>query len=115
MWDLSAKTRILTEWSHILLCIEISDDEELLAVYTIKLKIDGFHLIASSKGESLLYRYIQVSDKKYLMDPYILKNQINASKLFKNEQIQEQYIIQSDKIIYTNDGEILFVLQILKS
>ncbi|RIB06363.1 hypothetical protein C2G38_2217309 [Gigaspora rosea] len=40
-----------------------------------KLKIDGFHLIASSKGERLLYRYIHVSGKKYcLMDPYNLKS-----------------------------------------
>ena len=37
MWDiddLSAKTRILIEWSHILQHIEISDDEELLVVCT---------------------------------------------------------------------------------
>ncbi|KAF0536923.1 transient receptor potential cation channel subfamily a member 1-like [Gigaspora margarita] len=123
MWDiddLSAKTRILIEWSHILQLIEISDDEELLAILTEnkilmkkifstkKLVIDRIHLIASQKGERLLYRYIQKSVMKYcLMDPYNLKNPINASKLFENKQIQEQYIIHSDKIIYTNYGEVL--------
>ncbi|KAF0452879.1 hypothetical protein F8M41_001860 [Gigaspora margarita] len=111
MWDigdLSAKTRILIEWSHILQQIEISDDEELLAVYTTKLKIDKFHFIASSKGERLLYGHINIPGKYIfsLMDPYNLKNPINANKLFENKQIQEQYIIQSDKIIYTKDGEV---------
>ncbi|RIB06377.1 hypothetical protein C2G38_2217298 [Gigaspora rosea] len=112
MWDiddLSAKTRILIEWSHKLQHIEISVDEELLAVFETKLFIDRFHLIASSKGERLLYRYISISGRLVfnLMDSYNLKNPINASKLFENKQIQEHYIIKSDKIIYTNDEEVL--------
>ncbi|RIB14682.1 hypothetical protein C2G38_2095209, partial [Gigaspora rosea] len=46
------------------------------------------------------------------MDPYSLKNAISASKLFENkhipiQELQEQYIIKSDKIIYTNDGKVL--------
>ncbi|RIB11421.1 hypothetical protein C2G38_2250159 [Gigaspora rosea] len=131
--DLSAKTRILIEWRHILKHIEISDDEELLVVCTenkkfketnlyvfstetginlsslpTKLAIDRFHLIASNKGERLLYRYIQKSVKQFrLMDPYSLINPVNANKLFELKQIQEEYIIKSDKIIYTNDGKVL--------
>ncbi|KAF0461569.1 transient receptor potential cation channel subfamily a member 1-like [Gigaspora margarita] len=136
LWDLddiSAKARILLEWRHILIDIELSDDEELLAVLTenknfneknlyvfstetginlssfsTKLRIDRFHLIASSKGERLLYRYIHRSVEKYsLMDSYNLQNPISANKLFENKQTQEQYIIKSDKIIYTKDGKVL--------
>ncbi|KAF0541195.1 transient receptor potential cation channel subfamily a member 1-like [Gigaspora margarita] len=137
MWDidnLSAKTRILIEWCHELQHIEISDDEELLVVcaeekkykkknlyvfstetginlssFSTKLAIDRFHLIASSKGERLLFRYTNISGKSAfnLLDPYNLKNSINANKLFENKQIQGQYIIKSDKIIYANDGEVL--------
>ncbi|RIB00607.1 hypothetical protein C2G38_1146091 [Gigaspora rosea] len=132
--DLSAKTRILIEWCHVLQHIEISDDEELLAVLTenkkineknlyvfstetginisslstTKLVIDRFHLIASKKGERLLYRYIQRSATKYnLLDPYSLINPINANKLFGNKQIQEIYIIKLDKIIYSKEGGVL--------
>ncbi|KAF0541200.1 transient receptor potential cation channel subfamily a member 1-like [Gigaspora margarita] len=136
VWDiknLSVKTRVLIEWRHILNHVEISDNEELLVICTENKKsketnlyvfstetginlstlntkffaIDRFHLIASSKGERLLYRSIQKSVKKYsLMDPYNLKNPINANKLFEHKPIQEQYIIKSDKIIYTNDGKV---------
>ncbi|KAF0541193.1 transient receptor potential cation channel subfamily a member 1-like [Gigaspora margarita] len=131
--DLSAKSRIFIEWCHILIHIELSDDEELLAVLTenkkfndknlyvfstetginlssfpTKLKIDRFHLIASSKGERLLYRYDHSSGKKYcLMDSYNLKTPTSANKLFENKQIQEQYIIKSDIIIYTNNRNVL--------
>ncbi|CAG8774806.1 14046_t:CDS:2, partial [Racocetra persica] len=47
--------------------------------------------------------------KQYnLMDPYNLKNPVDASVLFEKKQIQEPYIIRSDKIsdkiIYTIDG-----------
>ncbi|RIB00479.1 hypothetical protein C2G38_2051626 [Gigaspora rosea] len=108
LWNihLSAKACILMEWSHILHHIEVSVDEELLAVctedkisketnlyifstetginlssYTTKSKIDRFHLIASQKGERLLCRYINNSGKYTfnLMDPYNLKNPINAN------------------------------------
>ncbi|CAG8497070.1 21610_t:CDS:2 [Dentiscutata erythropus] len=127
---LSVKTRILIDWDYIPWYIEISDDEELLLVcahndeakeaeektrlysfstetginlsmFTTSLVIRRLHLIASQKGERLLY----ISGDQYnLMDPYYLTNPIDASKLFeKNEdkQIQEPYIIRSDKIIYT--------------
>ncbi|KAF0524633.1 transient receptor potential cation channel subfamily a member 1-like [Gigaspora margarita] len=133
MWDikdLSIKTRVLIDWNYTLGSIEISDDEELLLVcakndennetrlyvfstetginltlITSKRTIDIFHLIASQKGEMLLY----ISGEKYnLIDPYNY-NPINiddARKLFENKQIQEPYIIQSDKIIYTIDGKL---------
>ncbi|KAF0507607.1 transient receptor potential cation channel subfamily a member 1-like [Gigaspora margarita] len=131
--DLSIKTNILIDWNYTLnKYIEISDDEKLLIVCAkneetnltrlyvfstetginlgfidTKLKIDRLHLIASSKGERLLYSYVDFSGKYRfnLNDPYGLKNPINASKLFENKQIQEPYIIKSDKIIYTFDGE----------
>ncbi|KAF0412822.1 transient receptor potential cation channel subfamily a member 1-like [Gigaspora margarita] len=78
MWDykdLSAKTRILIEWCHILQHIEISDDEELLVT-----AIDRFHLIASQKGERLLF--INISEKRFnLVDPYYFRNPIDANKL----------------------------------
>ncbi|KAF0541197.1 transient receptor potential cation channel subfamily a member 1-like [Gigaspora margarita] len=141
MWDienLSAKTRVLIEWRHILKHIETSDNEELLIVCTeykksketnlyvfsaetginlasfnTKLVIDRFHLIAYSKGERLLYQYIQKSVKKYsLMDPYNLKYPVNAIKLFEDKPIQEEYIIKSDKIIFTNDGKV-FIEQLV--
>ncbi|KAF0383400.1 transient receptor potential cation channel subfamily a member 1-like [Gigaspora margarita] len=134
MWDiedLTVKTRILLEWNHILKHIEISDDEELLSVctenkklketnlyvfstetginlssHTIKGAIDRIHLIASQKGERLLF--INFSEKRYnLVDPYYLNNPIDASKLFEHKQIQEACIIQSDTIIYTIDGKVL--------
>ncbi|KAF0333071.1 transient receptor potential cation channel subfamily a member 1-like [Gigaspora margarita] len=139
MWDiekLSANTRILIEWSCTPEFIEISDDEKLLFVCTKdkktketsvfafsteteinissfstpNLEIDKLHLIASKKGERLLYRCINKSGKYNfnLMDPYNLKNPINVtSKLFEKKQYQEAYIIKSDKIIYTNDGNVL--------
>ncbi|CAG8692103.1 6941_t:CDS:2 [Dentiscutata erythropus] len=135
MWDiekLSIKTRILIDWNYTLEFIEISGDEELLIVcakneeteetrlytfstenrmnlafYTTELVIDRLHLVASKKGERLLY----ISGEQYnLMDPYYLKNPIDASKLFKRIQIQrlhEPYMINSDKIIYTIDGKVL--------
>ncbi|CAG8615953.1 6438_t:CDS:2 [Dentiscutata erythropus] len=132
MWDieeLSIKTRILIDWNHTLESVEISYDEELLLVcaknvktketrlytystetginlafFTTQLVINGFHLIASEKGERLLY----ISDDQYnLMDPYSLQNPIDANVLFekfKEKQFQEPYIIRSDKIIYIIDG-----------
>ncbi|KAF0524640.1 transient receptor potential cation channel subfamily a member 1-like [Gigaspora margarita] len=142
MWDieiLSVKARVLIEWLHTLKHIEISDNEALLVVcaeykssketnlyvcstetginlssLTAKFVIDRFHLIASNKGERLLIHYINISGKYTisLMDPYDLKNPINANKLFENKQIQEQYIIKSDKIIYTNDGKV-FIEQLV--
>ncbi|RIB19685.1 hypothetical protein C2G38_1247400 [Gigaspora rosea] len=134
MWDikdLSAKTRILIEWNHILRHIEVCDDERLLLVctenkkfketnlyvfstetginlssYTINGAIDRFHLIASQKGERLLF--INTSEKRYnLADPYYLNDPVDASKLFEHKQIQEACIIHSDKIIYTIDGKVL--------
>ncbi|KAF0524645.1 hypothetical protein F8M41_015097 [Gigaspora margarita] len=133
--DLSIKTRILIEWRHILKHIELSDVEELLIVCTedkkfketnlyvfstetglnlssfstIKVIIDRFHFIASQKGERLLYRFTRIPGKYTfcLMDPYNLKNAISANKLFESKQIQEPYIIKTDKIIYINDGKVL--------
>ncbi|KAF0511006.1 transient receptor potential cation channel subfamily a member 1-like [Gigaspora margarita] len=137
MWDiekLSVETRILIDWNRTLESVEISDDEKLfvvcakneetmetslyvystetginLASMQTKLGIDRFHLIASQKGERLLI--INISKKRYsLLDPYHLKNPISASSLFENikdKQIQEPYIIKSDKLIYTIDGEVL--------
>ncbi|KAF0524643.1 transient receptor potential cation channel subfamily a member 1-like [Gigaspora margarita] len=137
MWDiekLSVETRILIDWTHTLESVEINDDEQLfvvcakneetmetslyvfstetginLASMHTKLEIDRFHLIASQKGERLLF--INISKRRYsLLDPYHLKNPVSASKLFENikeKQIQEQYIIKSDTLIYTIDGEVL--------
>ncbi|RIB11420.1 hypothetical protein C2G38_2203476 [Gigaspora rosea] len=124
--DLSIKTRILLDWNYILESVEISDDEKLLLVcainketketnlyvfstetgmnlafFTTKYVIDGFHLIASKKGERLL---LISGNHHYLMDPYYLRNPINANVLFEEKQVQEPYIIRSDKIIYTKDG-----------
>ncbi|CAG8602395.1 35620_t:CDS:2, partial [Racocetra persica] len=76
---------------------------------TTMLVIDRFHLIASRKGERLLF----ISGKQYnLVDPYNLKHPKSASKLFnKKTQIQEPYIIKSnevsDKTIYAIDGKLL--------
>ncbi|KAF0541196.1 transient receptor potential cation channel subfamily a member 1-like [Gigaspora margarita] len=131
MWDieeLSIKTRILIDWNHILESVEISDDEKLLSVcakneetketrlyvfstetgmnmafFTTKLVINRFHLIFSRKGERLLF----ISGKQcYLMDPYYLRNPIEASALFGKIETQKPYIIRSDKIIYTIDGNV---------
>ncbi|CAG8652774.1 17908_t:CDS:2, partial [Racocetra persica] len=126
VWDieeLSITTRVLIDWNLTPKSIEISDDEELLLVCArnektnktylysfstetgMNLSSYRFHLIASKKGERLLY----MSGKQYnLMDPYSLKTPTNASKLFERIQIQiqEPYIILSDKIIYTIDGRI---------
>ncbi|RIB28361.1 hypothetical protein C2G38_1513929 [Gigaspora rosea] len=127
MWDiekLSVITRVLIDWNYTSVSVEISDDEELLIVcakneesketrvYTfyietgMNLAFYKFHLIASRKGESLLY----VSGREYyLMDPYDLKNPIDAREFFEiieEEQIQEPYLIRSDKIIYIIDGKL---------
>ncbi|KAF0536238.1 hypothetical protein F8M41_009205 [Gigaspora margarita] len=135
MWDiedLSIKTHILLDWNYTPEHIEISDDEELLLVcakneeykesrfYTFftetginmsftntNLVIDRFHLIASNKGERLLF--IDYSGNQYnLSDPYNLeyRNATDAYDLFEKKQIQEPYIIQSDKIIYTAEGNV---------
>ncbi|RIB25341.1 hypothetical protein C2G38_2031136 [Gigaspora rosea] len=117
MWDieeLSIKTRILIEWDHILESIEISDDEELLficaksekteetrlyvfstetginlAFFTQELTIDRLHLIASRKGERLLY----ISGEQYkLTDPYNLKNQIDARKVLIEELVPDNWV-----------------------
>ncbi|RIB11418.1 hypothetical protein C2G38_2042691 [Gigaspora rosea] len=137
MWNienLSIETRILVDWDHKLESIEISDDEALLIVCTknkeikearlyvfstetginlaylnsTKLGIDRFHLIASQKGERLLY--IDISKNRYnLLDPYNFNNPINARKLFEKieeKPIQGPYIIKSDQIIYTIDGNL---------
>ncbi|KAF0511004.1 hypothetical protein F8M41_018350 [Gigaspora margarita] len=77
-----------------------------LLFMTTQLVIDRFHLIASQKGERLLY----IAGGQYnLMDPYSLETTIDASDLFENieeDQIQEPYIIRSDKIIYFIDGKL---------
>ncbi|RIB30736.1 hypothetical protein C2G38_2151864 [Gigaspora rosea] len=119
MWDIEkllVNTRILIDWSCTLEYVEISDDEKLLFVctkdrktkktsvftysteteinissFTTNLDIDRLHLIASKKGERLLYRYIDNSGKY----------------MFNLKQNQGAYIIKSDKIIYTNDGKVL--------
>ncbi|KAF0519589.1 transient receptor potential cation channel subfamily V member 4-like [Gigaspora margarita] len=136
MWDiedLSIKTRILMDWNYIPESIKISDDEELLLVYArnyeaketyfyvfstetginlsyfkTPLVIDKFKLIASQKGERLLYI---AGEQYYLMDPYIPINPIDASDLFEKieenfNQIQEPYLILSDKIIYFINGKL---------
>ncbi|CAG8544579.1 1976_t:CDS:2 [Cetraspora pellucida] len=139
MWDveeLSIKTRVLIDWNFTPENIEISNDEKLIVVcsrnkatretrvyvfstetginlssFTTKLVINRIHLIASRKGERLLY--ISNDDDYNLMDPYNLKNPIDASELFERHKIQikEPYIIRSDeisdKIIYTIDGTVL--------
>ncbi|CAG8472256.1 7512_t:CDS:2, partial [Cetraspora pellucida] len=43
----------------------------------------------------------------FLMDPYILKEKINADKLFEAATTKSPYIIKSDKIIYMNDEMLL--------
>ncbi|CAG8529156.1 3864_t:CDS:2 [Cetraspora pellucida] len=139
MWDveeLSIKTRVLIDWDFAPEFIEISDDEELLLVcarnektkntnlyifstetginlsfFTTKLVINRIHLIASGKGERLLY--ITDEGDYNLMDPYNLKQPMDASELFERNgiQVKEPYIIRSDeisdKIIYTIDGTVL--------
>ncbi|CAG8576832.1 21450_t:CDS:2 [Cetraspora pellucida] len=139
MWDvekLSIKTRVLIDWDFTPESIEISDDEELLIIcaknektkdtnlyifstqtginlsfFTTKLAINRIHLIASRKGERLLY--ITSENDYNLMDPYSLKYPKDASELFERNEIpiQEPYIIRSDersdKIIYTIDGKVL--------
>ncbi|RIB28865.1 hypothetical protein C2G38_1335459 [Gigaspora rosea] len=113
IWDietLSIKTHVLIDWDYILETIGFSEDEELLLVHAREKKkinnrfyvfstkfwmnlayceieetIDGFHLIASNKGERLL---IITQDpthikKCFLMDPYILKERINAENFLK--------------------------------
>ncbi|KAF0524635.1 hypothetical protein F8M41_015089 [Gigaspora margarita] len=120
MWDfkdLSIKSRVLIDWNYTPESIEISDDEELLLVCAkneennkhtyiyLPGTIDRFHLIASQKGERLLY----ISGEKYfLSDPYNYGffNIENARKLFENKQIQEPCIIKSDIVIYTIDGKV---------
>ncbi|KAF0408149.1 hypothetical protein F8M41_008601 [Gigaspora margarita] len=78
-----------------------------LSSFTTKSRIDRFYLIASEKGERLLY----ISNDQYnLMDPYNLTNPIDASEFFKmieEKHIQEPYIIRSDKIIYMIDKKVL--------
>ncbi|CAG8506128.1 2650_t:CDS:2 [Scutellospora calospora] len=136
IWDiknLSIKTRILVEWHYIFESIEISDDEELLIVSAKHEKIkktrlyvfstetginlaffdallfviDRFHLIASKKGERLLYVLDDPPDKYYnIVDPYNLTNPKDMSDFFENNQIQEPYVIQSDKIVYMTDGNL---------
>ncbi|CAG8577347.1 6375_t:CDS:2, partial [Scutellospora calospora] len=128
VWDietLSVKTHALIEWNCTLESVEISDDEELLLICAkseatketrlyvfstetgINLAFYRFHLIASSKGERLFYVLDDPLDKKYnIMDPYNLTNPIDASKLFENNQVQEPYLIRSDKIIYIIDGKL---------
>ncbi|RIB06366.1 hypothetical protein C2G38_2253262 [Gigaspora rosea] len=133
--NLTIKTRILVDWNYIPESIKISNDEELLLVcarneeikktrfysfsietginyafFETQMVIDRFHLIASSKAERLLYIGGE-QDKQYnLMDPYSLTNPIDANDLFEKieenfNQIQEPYIIRSDKIIYFIDGK----------
>ncbi|CAG8604361.1 31223_t:CDS:2, partial [Racocetra persica] len=64
------------------------------------------------KGERLLYTSKDGYGQYNLMDPYKLKTPKSASKPFKKDetQIQEPYIIRSDKIsdkiIYTIDGKV---------
>ncbi|CAG8607899.1 4323_t:CDS:2 [Cetraspora pellucida] len=142
MWDvegLSIKTHILIDWNFTPEFIEISNDEELLAIcakneitkdtnlyifstktginlsfFTTKMGINRIHLIASRKGERLFFTSNDVDGDYYnLLDPYILRNPIDASKLFKKDetQIKEPYIIRSDKtsdkIIFTIGGNVL--------
>ncbi|CAG8497090.1 21611_t:CDS:2 [Dentiscutata erythropus] len=128
------KTHILLDWNYTPKHIEISDDEELLLVsarneeanesrlYTfftetgINLAFNKFHLIASSKGERLLF--INFSSRQYyLKDPYNLGDNFmtDAYDPFENKPIQtsdiiptqKPYIIKSDKIIYTVDGKVI--------
>ncbi|CAG8434906.1 7160_t:CDS:2 [Scutellospora calospora] len=135
VWDietLSVATRTIIEWNYTIESIEISDNEELLlicakseetketrlyvfstetginlAFFNTKYVIDRFHLIASKKGERLLFVLDDPPDKQYnIMDPYHLTNAIDASEFFENDQIQEPYVIQSDKIIYMTDGNL---------
>ncbi|RIB28365.1 hypothetical protein C2G38_1514024 [Gigaspora rosea] len=132
--NLSIKTRVLIDWNYIPESIKISDDEELLIVcsrnyetketrlysfstetkmnyafFDTKLVIDRFHLIASRKAERLLFLSGEQYKQYDLMDPYRLTNPIDASDLFEKieeKQIQEPYIIRSDKIIYFIDGKL---------
>ncbi|CAG8540838.1 320_t:CDS:2, partial [Scutellospora calospora] len=136
---LSVKTRVLIDWYYKLESLEISEDEKLLIVcaYNKKVKesrlyvfsidtgmniaffntryiIDRFHLIASKKGERLLYVLDDPPENKQynIMNPYYLKNPIDAIDLFEYNKIQETYLnqgpylIQSDKIIYIIDGKL---------
>ncbi|CAG8844828.1 4438_t:CDS:2, partial [Racocetra persica] len=119
MWNidkLSIRTRILIDWEFIPESIKISDDEELLLVLKTETAIERFYLIASGKGERILFT---TDDECVLVDPYELGNLrgrgnlIDASELLiRNKvQIQKPYMIQSDgisdKIIYTVDGKVL--------
>ncbi|CAG8439911.1 8601_t:CDS:2 [Cetraspora pellucida] len=121
MWNvegLSIKTHILIDWNFTPESIEISDDEELLAICARNEKTRDTNLYIFStetginlKGERLLY--ISNDEDYNLMDPYNLKQPMDASELFERNEIQvkEPYIIRSDeisdKIIYTIDGTVL--------
>ncbi|CAG8649808.1 3893_t:CDS:1, partial [Scutellospora calospora] len=53
--------------------------------------------------------------KRYiLMDPYNFTNLVSTSKCLEINQIQEPYIIQLDKIIYTINGEVLTIKDLVE-
>ncbi|CAG8683206.1 1257_t:CDS:2, partial [Scutellospora calospora] len=57
--------------------------------------------------ERLLFVLDDPPDKQYnIMDPYNLTNSIGMSEFFEENEIQEPFIIKSDKIIYIIDGKV---------
>ncbi|RIB26609.1 hypothetical protein C2G38_2030085 [Gigaspora rosea] len=130
-WDYIPESIEISDDEELLLvCAKNEENEETrLYVFFTETRINissfitksvknRFHLIASKEGERLLYI---TGDQYFLMDPYNLQSNclldpynlqsetpIDASELFKRIQIQiqEPYIIRSDKIICTIDGRV---------
>ncbi|KAF0452877.1 transient receptor potential cation channel subfamily a member 1-like [Gigaspora margarita] len=77
MWDiddLSVKTRILIEWSHILQHIEISDDEELLVVCTEDKKSTETNLYIFSTETGI---NLSSLNSKFAIDRILIENLVN--------------------------------------
>ncbi|CAG8544519.1 35400_t:CDS:2 [Racocetra persica] len=133
MWNiekLSIETCVLIDWDCTLKSIEISEEEELLLVcakneeneetrlyvfdivsgrnissFITKSEINKFHLIASKKGERLLY----ISGNQYfLMDPYYLDQYIDPY-LYYFDQYTDPYLLMQNLIDTTDDSYLLML------